>query len=92
MSKKIKEFLKSPHIQIALATGISIIVMAYFSKRVLPKPIGYLPTAIPPFLMVIYEGIRQKYEDKKISKVKYWIAAIFLSSAIIIVLTWYKII
>jgi hypothetical protein len=35
---KIKELIKSPHIQIALATGFSIIVMAYFSKRVLPKP------------------------------------------------------
>ena len=87
-----KELIKSPHIQIALATGISIIVMAYFSKRVLPKPIGFLPTTIPPFLMVIYEAIREKYKDEKISKVKYWISAIFISTLIIIVLTWYKII
>jgi predicted histidine transporter YuiF (NhaC family) len=92
MLKKIKELLKSPHIQIALATGICIVVMAYFSKRVLPKPIGFLPTAIPPFFMVIYEAIREKYKDKKISKVKYWISAIFISTLIIIVLTWYKVI
>jgi len=46
---KVKDFFKSPHIQIALATGFSIIVMAYFSKRILPRPIGYLPSAIPPF-------------------------------------------
>jgi hypothetical protein len=84
--KKIKELIKSPHIQIALATGISIIVIAYFSKRVLPEPIGYLPTAIPPFFMVIYEAVAAKYKDKKINKTWYWITAIFVSTALIIVL------
>lgn len=85
--KKIKELIKSPHIQIALATGISIIVIAYFSKRVLSKPIGYLPTAIPPFFMVIYEAVAAKYKNKKITTTWYWITAIFVSTALVIVLS-----
>jgi hypothetical protein len=76
--------LKSPHVHIALATGISIIVMAYFSKRILPRPIDYLPNAIPPFFMVIYEAVSVRYKKKKICTTWYWIAAIFLSTAIII--------
>lgn len=82
---KLMKVLKSPHVQIALATGISIIVMAYFSKRILPRPIGYLPNAIPPFLMVVYESVMVRYKNRKICTTWYWIAAIFLSTAIIIV-------
>jgi predicted histidine transporter YuiF (NhaC family) len=55
--QKLKELIKSPHIQIALATGVSIIVLAYFSKKILPEPIGYLPLAIPPFIATIYEAV-----------------------------------
>jgi predicted histidine transporter YuiF (NhaC family) len=83
MSKFLKIF-KSPHVQIALATGISIIVMAYFSKRVLPRPIGYLPTAIPPFFMVVYEALMDRYKNKRICTTWYWVVVIFLSTAIII--------
>ncbi len=85
MSKLVK-ILKSPHVQIALATGISIIIMAYFSKRVLPKPIGYLPTAIPPFLMVIYEALMGRHKNKKICTTWYWVVAIFFTTAIIIII------
>ena len=85
---KFKEIIKSPHVQIALATGISIIVMAYFSKRILPKPIGYVPTAIPPFLMVVYEALLERYKKKKICTTWYWIVAIFSTTAVIIILHW----
>ena len=80
---KLKDLLKSPHIQIALATGVSIIVMAYFSKRILSKPIGYLPAAIPPFLAVVYECILSKY--KKNAKTWFWVAAILITTAVIII-------
>ncbi|MBZ0179281.1 MAG: hypothetical protein K8F36_08320 [Melioribacteraceae bacterium] len=89
---KIKQFIKSPHIQIALATGICIIILAVFSKRILPKPIGYLPSAIPPFLMVIYEIVQIKLKEKNKLKIGYWITAIFLSTAIIITFSWIKVI
>jgi hypothetical protein len=81
---KIKELLKSPHIQIALATGISIIVLAYFSKRVLPEPIDYLSLAIPPFIATVYEAVINKYKDSWITTTWYWVVAIFLATALVI--------
>jgi hypothetical protein len=89
---KLKDLFKSPHVQISLATGISIVVMAYFSKRILPKPIGYLPTAIPPFFMVVYESVREKYKNHRICTTWYWIVAIFLSMTIIILLYWFEVV
>lgn len=86
MIDKFKEFLNSPHIQIALATGVSIILMAYFSKRVLPEPIGYLPMAIPPFIALVYENVLNKYKKKKVATAGYWVIAIFAATALIIVL------
>jgi hypothetical protein len=64
---KFKELIKSPHIQIALATGICIIILAYVSKRVLPQPMAELAIAIPPFLMTIYEAVLSRQRDSKIS-------------------------
>ena len=84
--QKFKELLKSSHIQIALATGICIIVMAYFSKRILPEPIGYLPIAIPPFIASIYEAVAAKHKNKKIATPWYWIATILSATALVIVL------
>ena len=83
---KLKKLLKSPHIQIALATGISIIALAYFSKKVLPEPIGYLPLAIPPFIATIYEAVATKHKNKKIATTWYWVSAIFFSTVLIIFL------
>ncbi len=70
--------------QIATAIGISIIVMAYMSKRVLPNPIPYLHLAIPPFLMTIYEGLSSKEKYAKYCRAPFWIAAIFVATAIVI--------
>ena len=81
---KIKELLQSPHIQIALATGISIIILAYFSKRVLPEPIGYVPLAIPPIFMTIHEVVLQRFKNSRITTTWYWIVAIFVATAIVI--------
>ena len=83
---KLKALLVSPHVIIALTTGICIIALAYFSKKILPEPIGYLPTAIPPFFMVIYEALYERYKNRRICTPWYWVVAIFLSTAIIIIL------
>lgn len=82
---KVNELIKSPHIQIALATGFSIIAMAIVSKWVLPKPIGYLSLAIPPFLATIYEGILKRYEGKRICTTWYWTVAILIATALVVV-------
>ena len=83
---KVKEFFQSPHIQIALAVGFSIIVMSYYSKRVLPKPIGYLSLSFPPFIAVIFESLLGKYKESKYLKAWYWVLAIILSSVLVIYL------
>jgi len=62
---KLIEIVKSPHIQIALAAGISIIVMAYFPKRVLPNPIGYLELAIPPFITTFMKWLLLSIKTKE---------------------------
>lgn len=84
--RKIKDFFKSPHIQIALTTAVSIIAIAYFSKRVLPAPINNLLTAIPPFIALFFEGVLSKHKGKKIATTWYWVAAILLSTALIILI------
>jgi len=85
--RKFKELIKSPHIQIALATGVSIIAMAYFSRRVLPEPIGYLPMAIPPFIALVYENVLNKNKKKKIATAWYWVIAILVTTALIILIS-----
>ena len=89
---KIKEFFKSGHIQVALAAGASIVILAYFSKRVLPKPIGKLSLSGPPFLMAIYESLvtTKKYKNKSWMKSICWITAILLATALVILLHWKK--
>jgi hypothetical protein len=85
---RFKELVKSPHIHISLATGLSIIVLAYFSKRILPEPIGYLPLAMPPFIATIYESVLAKYKDSKICTTWYWVVAIVVATALVIILSW----
>ena len=82
---KLKESIKSPHIQIALATGISILVLAYFSKKILPEPLSYLQLALPPFFATVFEALLNKYPDKKFCTTWYWVAAVLLCTAIVIV-------
>jgi len=83
---KIKAFFSSPHIQIALATGFSIIVMAIFSKKILPKPIGYLSLAIPPFIATMFELFFEKNKDSKLLTPWYWVLTILISTVIVILL------
>ena len=81
---KSKESNKYPHIQMAIITGISIIVMAYFSKRILPKPIGYIALAIPPFIATIHTVVIERYK----SKTWYWVVAILMATALVIAFYW----
>ena len=81
---KLKELFRSPHVQIALATGICIIALAYVSKRILLQPMGELAIAIPPFFMTIYEAVLSRHKDSKICKPWYWILAIFIITGIVI--------
>jgi len=83
---KIKDFFKNPHIQISLATGISILTLAYFSKRILPEPLSYLEIAAPPFITTIYESLLKKHKDKNFMQTWIWVLAILVATALVIIL------
>ena len=83
---KIKKLKVSPQIQIALAAGTSIIVLAYFSKRVLPEPLSYLELAIPPFIATLYEGATKKKKAAWYGRPVVGILAILLATVLVIVL------
>ncbi len=80
----LKELIRSPHIHIALAAGVSIVVLAYVSKRVLAEPIGSLVLAIPPFLATIFEVARRRFKGSRICTTWYWIVAIFVATGLVI--------
>jgi len=84
---KIKDFFKNSHIQISLVTGISILVLAYFSKRILPEPLSYLELAAPPFIATIYESLLKKHKDKKFMQTWIWVLAILVATALVIILS-----
>ena len=81
---KFKKELKQPHIYIAFAVGFSIIIMAVVSKRLLAKPIGYLSLAIPPFIGTIFESLYSRNKDSKICTTWYWVVAIIVAAALVI--------
>ena len=83
---KVKDFFKNPHIQISFATGISILTLAYFSKRVLPEPLSYLSLAAPPFIAAIFESLLAKHKDKKFMQTWIWVVAILVATALVIIL------
>jgi hypothetical protein len=81
---RIADFLRSHHIQLALAAGFSIITLAYASKHLLPEPMGNLPRAFPPFLAVIAEGVISQRRGSRIATTWYWIVAILVATALVI--------
>jgi 4-amino-4-deoxy-L-arabinose transferase-like glycosyltransferase len=83
---KLKEMLKSSHVQISFAVGFSIIAFACFSKWVFPEPIHPMLLTIPPLIEALYEGLLKKYKDAEFLKTWYWICAILFSTVLIIIL------
>ena len=74
------------HIYLACATGFSIVLMAWVSKKVLPEPLSYLELGLPPFLATLGEVL---WSREGISlKLKTWhvIAAVLFSTGLIILL------
>lgn len=92
MMSKLKAFFTSGHIQVALAAGASIVLLAYFSKHVLPEPIGSLSRTWPPFFLAIYESLAytKKYKNKSWMKSIYWVIVILLATALVIIVHWKK--
>ena len=83
---KIEKLLKSPHIQIALAAGTSILLIASFSKWVLEKSINPFLLTIPALIEVAYEYFLKKDKESKIVKTWYWVCGILFSTILIILI------
>jgi len=83
--RKVKNFSINPQIQIALATGTSILVLAYFSKRVLPEPLSYLELALPPFIALFFATPPTKKKKAVwFGRPLYGILAILLATVLVI--------
>jgi len=82
---KIKELLKSGHIHVATALGISIIVLAYFSKRIMPEPLEPIYLSITSLIMLGYEVVVGMKKHKKLEKSIYWVMAIIIATIVIII-------
>jgi hypothetical protein len=84
---KIRGFLESHHIQLALAAGTSIIALACVSRRVLPEPMHDLALAIPALVAVIGEGLIAKGEEFWFGRSSVWVGTILLAT--LLVIGWY---
>ena len=82
--RKLVEFFKSHHIQLALAAGASIIALAYVSKRVLPEPMDNLVLAFPPFVAVVGEGVISQHGESWYGKARVWVLATLLATVLVI--------
>ena len=82
---KVKELLKSGHIHVALALGASIIVLAYFSKRVLDEPMRPIYHSITSFFMLGYETLIGTKKKTRFTNSLYWVSAIIVVTVIIII-------
>lgn len=83
---KLKVMLKTSHIQIAIAAGVSILAIATFSGLVLHGTMNPFLLTIPVLIEVIYEGLLKKHKQAKFMKTWYWVCAILLSTALIMIL------
>lgn len=84
MLKKLKEFFTNDHIQMSLATGACIIVLALFFKKVMHQEVPPIEAAIPAALFAFWEGARKKYKDSLLGRPLLWGAAMLLSVGITI--------
>jgi hypothetical protein len=83
---KIGEYLAHPIIQIALAAGASIIILAFVSKRVLPEPLGTLELALPPFVATLFEAIAETRKGAWYTRPIVGIVAVALATILVIAL------
>lgn len=81
-----KELIGSKHIQLALVTGISLIVLSYVSKRVLDEPMRDLYIAVPGLIMAFAEGMDRLKKRAWYTSFYSWMAAAVLATILIIVL------
>ena len=82
----LNEYLKSPHIQIAIAAGLSILAIATSSVWLPMTPLDPLLLTIPALIEVAHGVVLKKRKDCWYAKTGYWVCAILVSTALLILL------
>ena len=82
----LKEFIRSKDIQISLVTGVSILALAFVSKRMLSEPMGNIYIIIPGLILVAAEGVMGLKKKAWYTNVTYWIIAAVLATSLIVIL------
>ena len=80
-----KKLVKSPIIHVALATGISIVSIAYVSKHLLGGSCSTVALAIPPLIMTAHAYVINRHPNSKYSKTRYWIGGILFYTVGVII-------
>ena len=81
--RKIIEFFKNDRIQISLGTGISILALAIFFKKVLHIEVPPIENALPALVYVGYELVN----SKKLDSHQFWSRPWFWNTLMVITVT-----
>ena len=84
--RDLKEHLRSPHIQIAIATGISILAFAISSIWLPLRRFDPLVLTIPPLMEIVHGALYVKRRDAWYMRTWYWVGGILVSTALLILL------
>lgn len=80
----LKETLRSPLIQIAIATGVSILAIATSSAWVEMKPYDPLLLTIPALIEIVHGVLYAKAKEARYTRTWYWVCGILASTAFLI--------
>jgi hypothetical protein len=80
---KILEFIRNDHIKAATASGICIIALALYFKKVAHIDVPYLENAAPGFIFTIYESVKAKSDDDFWEHALPWSLLMFLATGFI---------
>jgi hypothetical protein len=83
--KKLLEFIKNEHIQLACVSGACIIILAVFFKKFMHEPVPSMAAAVPALIFAFAEGVIVKVKKGLWSRVWTWNSLALLATAIIIV-------
>jgi hypothetical protein len=82
----LKEYLRSPLIQIAIAAGVSILALATSSVWLPRRPLDPLMMTIPALIEVVHGALYKKNKNAWYAKTWYWVCGIIVSTALLILL------
>lgn len=66
---------------VASVTGVCIVILAFFSRRVFREPISDVYLAVPPLMMAVHQMALKKAGDAWIWRTSTWVGAIVLATA-----------